>query len=166
MRKLTRLTCLLLAMVLMLSLFGCGKKTHKGLKPVDVEPYLGTWQANDHNHHSIVHYLIFDSNGYWNIYMNYDTLVRAIKQLPEQLVSFKVFRELQKSDHTGCYYEYVAGVEFTDEFEVDEKGFLSSSKMEGILFTKVSDDFGEPNAQVVAEARDLFDRALMEAHSK
>lgn len=169
MNKLAKCISLLLVLVVMFSLVGCGKKASrdKNNKPVvDVEPYIGTWRASDHDGEKVVHYLIFDEKGYWNVYMNYDTLLRAIKQLPEQLVSFKVFCELQKSGHTGCYYEYVENIEYTEDFSIDEEGKMSSKEMEKVLFTKISTHFGEPSSNVVAEARDLFDRALVEAHSK
>lgn len=166
MRRFTKCICLLLAVVMMLSLFGCGKKDKKKTKPVNVEPYIGTWQASDHDGENVVHYLIFDSNGYWNVYMTYSPLLKAIKQLPKQLVSFKVFCEVQKSEHTGCYYEYAAGVDFVKEFYVDNDGKLHSTSDDEIVFTKISDDAGKPNDKVVSEARDLFDRALVEAHKK
>lgn len=166
MKKWIRFICLIMTFVIMLSLFGCGKKTHKKEKPVNITPYLGTWQGNDHTGEDVVHYLIFDSNGYWNIYMNYDTLLRAIKQLPDQLVSFKVFCDVQKSEHTGCYYEYIVGVDYVNDYYVNEEGRLCSTSADEVIFTKLYDDVGEPNATVVSEARDLFDRALMEAHKK
>jgi uncharacterized lipoprotein YehR (DUF1307 family) len=167
MNRLTKLISFILAMVLLLSLFGCGKKApNKGAKPVDMAPYLGTWQGSDHTGEDVVHYLIFDSNGYWKVYMNYDTLLPAIQQLPEQLVSFKVFCALQKSSHTGCYYEYVEDKEFTADFYIDADDRLRSVEDDSIMFVKLYKDSGEPNANVVAEARDLFDRALVAAHSK
>lgn len=164
MNKWLKLVCLLLAMVLMLSLFGCGKKDKKAAT-IDVSPYLGTWQGSDHDGENVVHYLIFDANGYWNVYMRYSTLTRAIQQLPNQLVSFKVFRELQQSSHTGCYYEYVVGTDYVNSFRIGEDGMMYSDDYEDIKFLKLYDDYGEPNEIVEGEARDLFDRALMQVHS-
>lgn len=169
MKIFTKLLCLLLALVMTLSLFGCGKtaSSDKNNKTVvEVEPYIGTWEGNDHDGENIVHYLIFDEQGYWNVYMNYGTLLRAIKQLPDQLVSFKVFRELQKSEHTGCYYEYVEDIAFTEKFSIDPDNTLTSVGSAEVFFTKVSTHSGEPSSDVAAEARDLFDRALVEANSK
>ena len=169
MKKLSKWISLALVMVLLLSLFGCGKKASpnkNNAASVDLEPYIGTWRASNHNGERVVHYIIFDENGYWNVYMNYTTLLKAIKQLPNQLVSFKKFCELQNSDHTGCYYEYVEDSNYTDIFYIEEDGRMLSTEMDKVFLQKVSEHSGEPDADVVAEARDLFDRALVEAHSK
>lgn len=171
MNKLTKWMCWLLVCVLTLSLCACGRESknpvdENGKPVVDVEPYIGTWRADDHDGENVVHYLIFDEKGYWNVYMNYGTLLRAIKQLPDQLVSFKVFCELQKSNHTGCYYEYVEDIAFTEDFSIDANSKMSAVAFEGVLFTKISTHSGDPSSAVVAEARDLFDRALVEANSK
>lgn len=171
MSKLTRWICLALVTMLLLSVCGCSKdgqpSANKGAKPaVDTEPYIGTWQGTDHDGENVVHYLIFDEKGYWNVYMNYSTLLRAIKQLPDQLVSFKVFCELQKSNHTGCHYEYVEDIEFTEDFAIDASGKMTAVASEDVSFTKVTTHSGEPSSAVVAEARDLFDRALVDANSK
>lgn len=169
MNKCVKLLCLLLVLVMLSALFGCGKHDKNrpdGDDAQDIQPYIGTWKAADHDGENIVHYLIFDENGYWNVFMNYEPLLRAIKQLPEQLVSFKVFCAVQKSGHTGCYYEYVENASFAKEFLINEDGVLFSKEDETLLYEKVSTHSGEPSADVIAEARDLFDRALVEAHSK
>lgn len=171
MNKLTKSICWLLVCVLMLSLCACGKtgQDHSGdssKTTVDTKPYVGTWRASDHDEENVVHYLIFDEMGYWNVYMNYSSLLRAIKQLPGQLVSFKKFCELQKSKHTGCYYEYVEDMEFAEDFTIDATGKMTAAALEGIFFTKISTHSGEPDTHIVSQARDLFDRALVEAHSK
>lgn len=177
MNKLTKWIALLLIMALMLPMIGCGKDkngqdghTEKNsatqpsvgeIPETETPSYIGTWQGNDHDAEKVVHYLICDEDGYWHVYMNHETLKRAIKQLPNQLVSFMVFCKLQNSDHTGCFYEYVecAG----DEFSVDEDGTMMYTALDGIVFTKVSDETGEPNDNIVAQAKDLFDRAREEA---
>lgn len=174
MNALKKWISLALVAVLLLSLCACGKNENKAQEGdnkavVDTEPYIGTWRASDHNGEDVVHYLIFDEKGYWNIYMNYSTLLRAIRQLPDQLVSFKMFCELQKSKHTGCYYEYVEDIAFTDDFSIGENSRLTaptSIAVEGVFFTKISTHSGDPDSKVVAEARDLFDRALVEAKTK
>lgn len=171
MKNLTKSICLLLVAVLLLTLAGCGKSeqgvTNDGAQSVvDTKPYIGTWRGSDHDGENVVHYLIFDENGYWNIYMNYNTLLRAIKQLPEQLVSFKVFCELQKSNHTGCYYEYVEDIAFAEDFSIDANGTMKAAASEDVFFTKISTHSGEPDSHVVAQSRDLFDRALVVANTK
>ena len=98
--------------------------------------------------------------------MNYNTLKRAIQQLPDQLVSFKIFRELQNSDHTGCYYEYVVDSDYTSEFYMGDDGRLRSTGAEELIYVKLYPDSGEPNDVVFSEARDLFDRAREDALSK
>ena len=169
MNKLTKWIALLLAVVMAFALAGCGKD--KGSKKdadkdspadkLDMSAYIGTWQGSDHDVENVVHYLIFDEDGYWHIYMNHSTLQRAIKQLPTQLVSFAVFCKLQNSDHTGCSYEYV---EYEgEEFSMDEDGNIIFKTANGVVFTKVSDKTGEPDDGIAAQARDLFDRAREEA---
>lgn len=177
MNKLTKWIALLLVMALMLSVIGCGKnkdgKDEEAVKtpttqsadeesPETEKPfYIGTWQGSDHDTENVVHYLICDKDGYWHIYMNHETLKRAIKQLPNQLVSFTIFRKLQNSDHTGCFYEYV---ECTgEEFSINEDGNIVLQSLEDVVFTKVSDEIGEPNDRITAQAKDLFDRAREEA---
>ena len=169
MNKLTKWISLLLAVVLVFALAGCGKdespkkesaKTTSTAKP-DMSSYIGTWQGSDHDGENVVHYLIFDKEGYWHVSMNYATLKRAIKQLPNQLVSFTVFCKLQNSDHTGCYYEYVKYD--GDEFSMDEDGNVIFKAMENVVFTKFSKATGEPDDQIVEQAKDLFDRAREEA---
>ncbi len=169
MNRLVKWVSLLLAMVLMLSLIGCDKKNSSSKKQeteeekVDVTPYIGTWRGSDHDGENVVHYVVFDENGYWNIYMNYATLTPAIRQLSEQLVSLKIFCQVQKSEHTGCYYEYVEGTEFAEQYVFDEDGLLTAGD---ISFTKVSDHSGEPDESVETEARELFDRAREAALSE
>ena len=169
MNKWIKWICLLLVTVLVLSVCGCHKEgassADESKETVDLEPYIGTWRASDHDGENVVHYLIFDEKGYWNVYMNFATLSRAIKQLPEQLVSFKVFCELQKSNHTGCHYEYVEDIAFAEEFTIDKNGQLSGNGKDDVLFTKISVHSGEPSSDVVEEASDLFDRARENAFS-
>lgn len=169
MNKMTKWVSLLLAVVLVFALAGCGKeespkkssqKTTSAEK-LDMTSYIGTWQGSDHDGEKVVHYLVFDKEGYWHVYMNYTTLVRAIKQLPNQLVSFPVFSKVQNSDHTGCHYEYVKYD--GNEFSMDKDGNVISKSMEDVLFTKVSDATGEPDDKVVEQAKDLFDCAREEA---
>lgn len=169
MNKLTKLISLLLAVALVFALAGCGKdespkkdstKTTSAEKP-DMSSYIGTWQGSDHDGENVVHYLIFDEEGYWHVSMNYATLTRAIKQLPDQLVSFSVFCKVQNSDHTGCYYEYIKYDD--DEFSMDKDGNVICKSMEDVLFTKVSDATGEPDGEIKTQAKDLFDRAREEA---
>ena len=84
--------CLALALLMAVCIFGCGKSNNEtSNQPAS---YIGTWKGSDHDGEKVVHYLIFDEDGYWNIYMNHTSLVKAIRQLPEQLVSFKIFRKL------------------------------------------------------------------------
>lgn len=171
-----RVLSLLLAVTMVFMFVGCGKDDTKSPtsssskdeeeEALDVDALIGTWRGSDHDGESVVHYLIFDENGYWNIYMNYSTLLRAIKQKSDQLVSFTVFLKLQNSDHTGCFYEYVEDSSFTKQFVMDEDGNLMFATDEDVLFTQVSAASGEPSEEVVAQARDLFDKALVEANSK
>ena len=171
MNKLTKSICWLLVCALALSLCACGKTQQSASGQsdhavTDTKHYVGTWRGSDHDGENVVHYLIFDENGYWNVYMNYGTLLRAIKQLPGQLVSFKKFCELQKSKHTGCYYEYVEDIAYTEEFVIDANDRMTAVTSEDVFFTKISTHSGDPDSNVVAQARDLFDRALVEANSK
>lgn len=173
---LKKVLCLLLAATMVFAIVGCGKDDTKAPTSsssenenedtLDVDTLIGTWQGSDHDEENVVHYLIFDENGYWNIYMNYPTLLRAIKQKSDQLVSFTVFLKLQNSDHTGCFYEYVEDSSFVKQFVMDEDGNLMFAADEDVLFTQVSTESGEPSDEIVAQARDLFDRALVEANSK
>ena len=175
MKKVTKSFCFLLAMLLLLSLLGCGKKASKSDKKpsvadeetesVDMMSYIGTWQGSDHDMENIVHYLIFDENGYWNVYINYATLKRAIKQMPERYVSFKITFEGEQprnnSEHTGCYYEFVPYGK--DVFFMDDDGKVICESMKDVSFTKVSEEAGEPSGVVREQARDLFDRVLIAA---
>lgn len=170
MSKIVRVVCYLLVVSMALCLCACGVQTEDE-KPDNAEAkerYIGTWQGSDHDGESVVHYLIFDAEGYWRVYMNYATLTRAIKQLPDQLVSFKIFCQLQNSGQTGCFYEYVKddnGIDFVDDFTIDEDGRLTENKETDVYFTKVSTHTGEPDETMVNEARDLFDRAREKALS-
>ena len=169
MNKMLKVLCLVLVTVLALSLCACGGQD-KSEKPDNTErktAFIGTWKGSDHDGENVVHYLIFDNDGYWNVYMNYTTLTRAIKQLPDQLVSFKIFSQLQKSGQTGCYYEYVKdeGVSYVDCFTIDGDGQLTENKNTDVYYTKISTHTGEPDETMVNEARDLFDRAREKALS-
>lgn len=181
MKTFTKVICLALAAVLVtVSFAGCGDKKKSSGKGndkvadntvtataddnVDVD-LIGTWKGSDHDGENIVHYLVFDENGYWNVYMNYTPLVRAIRQLPGQLVSFKKFCDLQNSDHTKCNYEYVEDSTFAG-FSLNEDGQLVYDELDDVYFTKISDQVGTPGEDVAAQARDLFDRALIEANAK
>ena len=164
-----KIICLALALLMLFSVVACGKsnKNKRVEDPQKFEAYIGTWQGSDHDGENVVSYLIFDEGGYWKVYMDYTPLVRAIRQLPEQLVSFSVFRKLQNSNHTGCYYEYIEndGLDYADMFALDDEGFLVGSDA-NVKYSKVSTHSGEPSDEVVEQARDLFDRALIEANSK
>ena len=170
--------CLLLAVLTVFCLFGCKKDDKKKANDkkesvseknsaVDLSPYYGTWKGSDHDGEKVVHYLIFDENGYWNVYMNYEPLLKAIKQMPNMYVSFKIFRdERQNSDHTGCYYRYVENADsasYADFFTISEDGQLIANDLQDVTFTLESSDYGEPSDKIVAEARDLFDQALIDA---
>ena len=169
MKKTIKFLCLALTVLMMLSLCACGGQdgtNHTDDNDTERDSYIGTWQGSDHDGENVVHYLIFDGEGYWKIYMNYTTLVRAIKQLPDQLVSFKIFCQLQKSGQTGCYYEYIANDDSTDcadRFVVNEDGQIVETGVENVAYTKISTHSGEPEEAIVKEASDLFDRAREEA---
>ena len=167
MKNAMRWICALVALVMLLSVSAC-KKQDLPDSVKDSKTYIGTWRGSDHNEDKVVHYLIIDEKGYWNVYMNYTTLVRAIKEMPEQLVSFKIFTKVQNSKLTGCYYEYVefaAGEMANDVFVMNEETALSLKADDNVQYTKVSDEIGEPGADIVEEARDLFDNAREEALS-
>ena len=157
--------CVLLALMMAVCLFGCGEDDKKNEEPADVSAYLGTWQGSDHDEENVVHYLIFDNDGYWKVSMNYTPLVRAIKQLPDQLVSFKIFCQLQKSGQTKCFYEYIENGDnsYADYYTIGEDGKMTENGIDGVHYTKVSAHTGEPDSTIVAQAQDLFDRAREEA---
>lgn len=176
MNKFMKWISLLLVAVLLCSVVGCGKD--EGKKPsarndeedkVDMSAYIGTWQGSDHDGENVVHYLVFGESGYWYVYMNRESLARAIGQRG-QYVSFKVTFEgdadkgtkpLNVSAHTGCYYEYV---EYgADAFSMDENGEVSFASAKNVLFTKVSGKTGQPDKTYVDQAKDLFDRAKEQA---
>ena len=175
MKSFLKCICLLLAIVLVTVAFsGCGRKEEES-SPIssnnatsdagnaeDAVSLIGTWQGSDHDGENIVHYLIIDEKGYWNVYMNQATLVRAIRQLPKQLVSFKKFRELQNSDHTGCFYEYVESKSYADQFSIDEDGNLTAKFASDVVFS-VSEKTYE---NVMAEAADIFENAQTVALSE
>ena len=169
MKKLKKLLCLVMVLVMALCLFGCGNKGKDGAQSNDAKEtasYIGTWKGSDHDGEKVVHYLIFDNDGYWNVHMDYKSLVKAIKQLPEQLVSLKVFRMVQNSAQTGCFFEYVKnedGESYKDIFTIDDNGVMIQKDNAKISYEKVSDYVGEPDETIVGEAKDLFDRARVEA---
>lgn len=161
-----KMMCLALALLMAVCTFGCGKGNSDNETPDQTASYIGTWKGSDHDGKNVVHYLIFDEDGYWNIYMNHTSLVKAIRQLPEQLVSFKIFRKLQNSGQTGCHFEYVKNSEdghYEDVYLFDEEGNLVVRDNENVQFTLISDYVGEPDDTMVEESRDLFDRARIEA---
>ena len=160
--------CLVLALLIATCVFGCGQDNAKEAEPADLSAYFGTWQGSDHDEENVVHYLIFDNDGYWKISMNYTPLVRAIKQLPDQLVSFKIFCQLQNSGQTKCFYEYIKndGITYDDYYTIGEDGKMTESGNAEVTYTKISTHTGEPNGTIVAQAQDLFDRAREEALKK
>jgi len=173
MRKRTQWVAMLLAMVMIFSLMGCDKnKSSKKessqtgeTEKADVTPYIGSWQGSDHDGENIVHYLVVDENGYWNIYMNYATLKTAIKQLPDRYVSFRVTFMIEEarnnSDHTGCFYEYR---EYdADEFSFNEDGKMVSKSMANVVFEEFSKNTGDPEKTIVEQAQDLFVSAQSDA---
>ena len=165
MRMFKKMMCLVLALLMTVCVFGCGKGQSNDASKQPVS-YIGTWKGSDHDGEKVVHYLIFDEDGYWNIYMNHTSLVKAIRQLPEQLVSFKIFRKLQNSGQTGCHFEYVKNTDdshYESLYFFDDMGNLVMKDNENLQFTFVSDYVGEPNDTIVEESRDLFDRARTEA---
>ena len=164
MKMLKKLLCIVLALLTSVCLLGCGEKESQE-EPNTASAYLGTWQGSDHDEENVVHYLVFDNDGYWKISMNYAPLVRAIKQLPEQLVSFKIFCQLQNSGQTKCFYEYVKNGDgsYVDSFTISEDGKMTENSSSAVTYTMVSSHAGEPDETVVAQARDLFDRAREEA---
>lgn len=167
MKMLKKILCLTMALLLTFSLFGCGEKDSNPSDEVIEKPsYIGTWKGSDHDGKEVVHYLIFDDDGYWNVYLNYKSLTKAIKQLPEQLVSFKIFRKIQNSGQTGCHFEYVKndeGSHYEDVFSFNDEGKLVMQNAENVQYVLLSDYVGEPDEAMVEECRDLFDRARTEA---
>ena len=170
MRTCKKILCLIMALLLAGCLFGCGKKDSNSSHDANGDrSYIGTWKGSDHDGKEVVHYLIFDENGYWNVYMNHKSLTKAIKQLPEQLVSFKIFRMIQNSGQTGCHFEYVKneeGSHYEDVFSFNDEGKLVMQNAESVQYVLLSDYVGEPDEAMVEECRDLFDRARAEALSK
>lgn len=166
--------CFVLAMVMLFAFFGCKKKDEKTPAPnSSVASYIGTWIGNDHDGENVVHYLIFDENGYWNVYMNATTLARAIRQMSDRYVSFKVTftgeSPRNNSDHTGCFYEYVSNSDdatYSDVYSINEDGCLVAKDNAELSFEKYSTHTGTPNEEMENEARDLFDRAWNVAHSE
>lgn len=165
MNTMKRFLCVMMALMMMVTLFGCGEDNKKKAEPNDVSAYLGTWQGSDHDEKNVVHYLIFDNDGYWKVSMNYTPLVRAIKQLPDQLVSFKIFCQLQNSGQTQCFYEYVKNdaIAYDDYYIIDEDGKMTENGIDDVYYTKISTHTGEPDSTIVTQAQDLFDRAREEA---
>lgn len=172
MKKTIRLLCFVLAVLMLVSAIGCGKKKTYKKDPLStqqkLQQYVGTWQGSDHDGENVVHYLVFDEEGYWNIYMDLKPLTTAIKQLPDQLVSFKIFTQLQKSGQTGCHYEYIkndGNINYADYFTIDKDGRLAESGTSEVYFTRISEESGAPAESIVSEARDLFDLAREKALS-
>lgn len=166
MRMLKKMMCLVLALLMAVCTFGCGRGKSNNEVTDQPASYIGTWKGSDHDGKEVVHYLIFDEDGYWNVYMNYKSLTKAIKQLPEQLVSFKIFRKIQNSGQTGCHFEYVKndeGSHYEDVFSFNDEGKLVMQNGEDVQFVLLSDYVGEPDEAMVEECRDLFDRARTEA---
>ena len=155
----------MLSLMIAVCLFGCGEEDKKKAESTDLSAYFGTWQGSDHDEENVVHYLIFDNDGYWKVSMNYTPLVRAIKQLPDQLVSFKIFCQLQNSAQTKCFYEYIKndGITYDDYFTIDEDGEMTENGNDEVYNTKISTHTGEPDSTIAAQAQDLFDRAREEA---
>lgn len=165
MSMMKKVMCVMLALMMAACLFGCGEDNKKNEEPADVSAYLGTWQGSDHDEKNVVHYLIFDNDGYWKVSMNYTPLVRAIKQLPDQLVSFKIFCQLQNSGQTKCFYEYIKNDDITydDYYTIGEDGKMTEKDIDDVYYTKISTHTGEPDSTIAAQAQDLFDRAREEA---
>ena len=168
MRLFVKWTCLLLVIVLVaISFVGCGKKEASSASDgnyatTDAEnaekaaSLIGTWQGSDHDGENIVRYLIIDEKGYWNICMNYATLEKAIKQMPDRYKSFPVTFTIDEprnnSDHTGCFYEYVEGDSYVDQFSIDEDGNLTAKFASDVTFSQCTKSFEEVND----EAKDVF----------
>ena len=62
MRMFKKMMCLVLALLMAVCTFGCGKSNNEN--PNQPASYIGTWKGSDHDGEKVVHYLIFDEDGY------------------------------------------------------------------------------------------------------
>ena len=147
---------ILLIVVLIATLFvGCKKS--------DKTKYFGTWTKN--NGSDMVSCMIFDENGYWEIFVDYQGLLNGMKQKPDAFSTFEDFIDGNTlSGVTHCTFKYVSNSDYADIYEIDESGKLSFKDGSSITpYTKFSDNTGYPEDAIIEKVKAIFDRAMADS---
>ena len=169
MRKIKRCIGILLVAVLFAGLLaGC---CCTNLFKPDKTAYYGTWASVDNELYGDspeIHYLIFDENGYWLVYIYYITMLNCMKGglMP---CDVDLFLNTDRTTETyGCqftYFEYEY-TDYTERYEIDDNGNLYEKVDPTDLYTKYSANTGYPEDAIIEECRALFERAEAEVEAK
>ena len=128
--------------------------------------YLGTWVCKTSS--DTVQYLVFDENGYWDIFIDYKSLLNGMQQRPELFSTFEHFIDGNTySGVTHCSFKYTKNneyVKYTEKYVIDENGNLDFEGSTGLFpYKKFSDNTGYPEEIILKEAKEIFDRALTDS---
>ena len=167
MRKIKRCIGILLVAVLFAGLLA-GCYCTNLFKP-DKTAYYGTWASVDNELYGDspeIHYLIFDENGYWLVYIYYITMLNCMKGglMP---CDVDLFLNTDRTTETyGCQFTYFERTDYTDRFEIDANGNLYEKVDPTDLYTKYSENTGYPEDAIIEECRELFERAEAEIEAR
>lgn len=151
---------LLLVVILLATLF----TSCSGNEETNKANYLGTWVRRSSTG-NIFSCVIFDENGYWEIFMDHSGLSYGISQKPELFTTFEHFIDGNvNSDITYCDFEYHENSDYTKQFRMDDSGNLYPNAGTGDwYYTKYSDHTGYPEDAILKEAKAIFDRAMADS---
>ena len=155
-----RLFAILLVIVITATMM-CGCESEP-----DTSEYHGTWvRSLDRD---LVNCLIFDENGYWDIFIDYRGILYGMRERPELFSTFDHFIDGHTyGGITGCSFKYIANTDYsnyTDTYEIDENGKLDFIGSTGAFpYERYSYHTGYPEDAILTQCRDIFNRALNES---
>ncbi len=157
-RKIIKFLAALTAFILVLSLSACGNSHKEGSK----NDLLGTWVQESSD--TTIDYIIFDENGYWEIFVNYYGLRNAMQDRPELFEDFQDFLDGNTYNGiTGCTIEYNQNMKnnnYIDKYEINSEGFLVLKSDQNLVqYKRLSDNLEYPEKTIVDEIKKMYDRA-------
>ncbi len=156
--KIVKIVAILIVFTLVLSLSACGNSE----KDESKNNLLGTWiQETSDN---IIDCKIFDENGYWEIFVNYQGLHNAMKNRPELFVDFQDFLNGKTYNGiTGCTFEYHKNTEYSnyiDEYEINSEGMLVLKSDQNLVqYKRFSENSGYPEDSIIEQVKKIYDNA-------
>lgn len=149
-----KLICVLLCIGILSSVFmtGCGQKGEN--------KYIGTWRADTVG--TILNYLVFDENGYWEVFIIEQGLAYGMSENPDVFTSFDDFVDgATFPGITDCRIEYHAGAGYTDSFTITEDNRMINAV--GTEYRKVSDHSGSIDGDLRARIEAIYTQAKEDA---